>query len=132
MEAANKGGKPDFFRRLFFPATKDQEGGALVGILYLNDKWFTQWSLPELSQSFSVGSEQVHTRRPGFLINLSDDNYGEFFRNLKANPGIKCPTWYVLTQVRIDQLANTSRNDIARSYRLIAHPMKRALQHVIY
>lgn len=95
MESMLKGSKPEFLRRLFFPSKENHNEGRLIGILQLNDKWFTQWSLPELAEPFEIGTTLVYTRRPGFLFSHTDEQYQQIFINMKSNPGVTCPTWYV-------------------------------------
>ncbi|PYH55105.1 uncharacterized protein BO96DRAFT_477663 [Aspergillus niger CBS 101883] len=98
LAAMEKGPRADFLRRLFFPTKADHEDGSLTGLLLLNQKWFNQWTLPRLAgDTFTTGSTQVNTRRPGFLAKLSD-----------------------------------VEGDFVRTNRLIAQPMKKVLQHVIY
>ncbi|GKZ70431.1 ubiquitin-conjugating enzyme E2 1 [Aspergillus niger] len=66
--------------------------------------------------TFTTSSTQVNTRRPGFLAKLSDVEYHKVFINMQQNPGLTCPRW----------------GDFVRTNRLIAQPMKKVLQHVIY
>ncbi|KAI3003273.1 hypothetical protein CBS147346_5413 [Aspergillus niger] len=117
LAAMEKGPRADFLRRLFFPTKADHEDGSLTGLLSLNQKWFNQWTLPRLAgDTFTTGSTQVNTRRPGFLAKLSDVEYHKAFINMQQNPGLTCPRW----------------SDFVRTNRLIAQPMKKVLQHVIY
>ncbi|PYH29256.1 uncharacterized protein BO87DRAFT_410632 [Aspergillus neoniger CBS 115656] len=117
LAAMEKGPRADFLRRLFFPTKADHEDGSLTGLLSLNQKWFNQWTLPRLAgDTFTTGSTQVNTRRPGFLTKLSDVEYHKVFINMQQNPGLTCPRW----------------SDFVRTNRLIAQPMKKVLQHVIY
>ncbi|GKZ91318.1 ubiquitin-conjugating enzyme E2 1 [Aspergillus niger] len=116
LAAMEKGPRADFLRRLFFPTKADHEDGSLTGLLLLNQKWFNQWTLPRLAGDTFTTSSKVNTRRPGFLAKLSDVEYHKVFINMQQNPGLTCPRW----------------GDFVRTNRLIAQPMKKVLQHVIY
>ncbi|SPB50767.1 unnamed protein product [Aspergillus niger] len=92
LAAMEKGPRADFLRRLFFPTKADHEDGSLTGLLLLNQKWFNQWTLPRLAgDTFTTGSTQVNTRRPGFLAKLSDVEYHKVFITMQQNPGLTCP-----------------------------------------
>lgn len=54
-----------------------------------------QWPLPELATPFLIGPTLAYTRRPGFLVSLSDEQYQQSFKNLQKNPGAICLSRYV-------------------------------------
>lgn len=59
ITAMEKGPRVDNLRRLFFPTKADHDEGTITGILSLNQKWFNQWSLPQLRNRFTTGSTDV-------------------------------------------------------------------------
>lgn len=135
ISAMGKGPNLEFLRRLFFPNKQDYEDGNLTGLLAMNRKWFTEWTLPQLGteQVYLTGPTRVYTRRPGFLAKLTDKEYHAVFTNLQSHTGMTCPTWYVhYSKNHIVSFANKDRADLVYTNKTIAQPMKKVLQHVIY
>ena len=124
-----KGPRVAYQRRLFFPTKADHDEGTLTGILSLNQNWFNQWALPQLSNRCTTGSADVNTRRLGFLSSLTDLQYQKIFVNMQNNPGLTCPRWYANSS---EYLLTRHRRDFVRTNRQIAQPMKKVLHHIIY
>jgi hypothetical protein len=105
----------DIIRPLFFPSSSDYVNKILKGILAVDPKYFGECSMPRLAERITWKRETFNTRRPGFLVCLSDTQYVAAFHKVMdiQHP---IPKW----------------GEFIRLTAEVSEPMKKILQHVLY